>query len=261
MLPGLDGLEITRRLRARNSYTPLLMLTSRATEVDRVLGLEMGADDYLTKPFSVLELRARVKAIFRRMEQMPANVDVADEIVEAGPLRIDSKSRTVRSNGAPVDLTAREFDLLLFFARNAGRVYTREQLLNHVWGYNHSGYEHTVNSHINRLRAKIECDPGDPQMLQTVWGVGYKFNKALAKKCRSVPADVDAGAIGLHRQRGVLRGKAKGKTRSCARHAFGGDIARVQFEDALGNRQTQPGAPSSRAPTLVHLVEAVKYER
>jgi DNA-binding response OmpR family regulator len=170
-------------LRGKTNYTPLLMLTAKSTELERVLGLEMGADDYLTKPFSVLELTARVKAIFRRMEKLHAGaVTSADEIIVAGPLQIDTRSRVVRVNKKPVELTAKEFDLLLFFVQNPGRVYSREQLLNHVWGYSHSGYEHTVNSHINRLRAKIERDPSDPQLMQTVWGVGYKFNELLAKK-------------------------------------------------------------------------------
>lgn len=183
MLPTIDGLEITRRLRSGTSYTPLLMLTAKSSELERVLGLEMGADDYLTKPFSVMELSARVKAIFRRIEKLQAGpVGGVDRIIAAGPLRIDTGSRAVHVDGKPVELTAREFDLLLFFAQNPGRVYSREQLLNHVWGYSHSGYEHTVNSHINRLRAKIEREPGDPQLLQTVWGVGYKFNELPAKK-------------------------------------------------------------------------------
>ena len=183
MLPGLDGLEITRRLRARADYTPLLMLTAKSSELERVLGLEMGADDYLTKPFSVLELSARVKAILRRMEKLPAASAVdADKVIETGPLKVDVNRRSVHVRGKPVELTAKEFDLLLFFAQNPGRVYSREQLLNHVWGYSHSGYEHTVNSHINRLRAKIEADPANPELMLTVWGVGYKFNELLAKK-------------------------------------------------------------------------------
>jgi len=183
MLPGLDGLEITRRLRARADYTPLLMLTAKSSELERVLGLEMGADDYLTKPFSVLELSARVKAILRRMEKLPAGLRAdADHALETGPLKIDLNRRSVHVRGKPVELTAKEFDLLLFFAQNPGRVYTREQLLNQVWGYSHSGYEHTVNSHINRLRAKIEPDPANPSMMLTVWGVGYKFNEQLAAK-------------------------------------------------------------------------------
>jgi len=183
MLPGMDGLEITRRLRARAEYTPLLMLTAKSSELERVLGLEMGADDYLTKPFSILELSARVKAILRRVEKLSApSRDDADRVLETGSLKIDIDRRSVHVRGKPVELTAKEFDLLLFFARNPGRVYTREQLLNQVWGYSHSGYEHTVNSHINRLRAKVEDNPADPELMLTVWGVGYKFNELLAKK-------------------------------------------------------------------------------
>ena len=184
MLPGIDGLEVTRRLRAKTNYTPLLMLTAKSTELDRVLGLEMGADDYLTKPFSVLELTARVKAIFRRMDKLPASSTPAggEKALEAGPLRINTECRTVEVEGKPVELTAKEFDLLLFFVQNPGRVYSREHLLDRVWGYSHSGYEHTVNSHINRLRAKIERDPSEPHFVQTVWGVGYKFNEQLSKR-------------------------------------------------------------------------------
>jgi DNA-binding response OmpR family regulator len=182
MLPGIDGLEITRRLRAQSRYTPLLMLTAKSSELERVLGLEMGADDYLTKPFSVRELTARVKAIFRRVDQAPgAAQDSATDVLDAGPLHIDGQRRTAQVDGRLVELTAKEFDLLRFFARNPGRVYSREQLLDHVWGYSHSGYEHTVNSHINRLRAKIERDPANPELIQTVWGVGYKFNEAIAR--------------------------------------------------------------------------------
>jgi DNA-binding response OmpR family regulator len=182
MLPGLDGLEITRRLRAKSDYTPLLMLTAKSSELERVLGLEMGADDYLTKPFSVLELSARVKAILRRMDKLAASPHAgANEVLEVGPLRIDAKRRSVHVQGKLVELTAKEFDLLLFFVQNPGRVYNREQLLSQVWGYSHSGYEHTVNSHINRLRAKIEPDPSNPKLMLTVWGVGYKFNELLVK--------------------------------------------------------------------------------
>ncbi len=175
MLPGLDGLQICRRIRAgKAAYTPILMLTAKSSELDRVLGLEMGADDYLTKPFSVLELAARVKALFRRIDSLAAPA-AEHGVLEAGALRIDAERREVRVDGRPVELTAREFDLLLQFARNPGRVFTRIQLLDQVWGYSHSGYEHTVNSHINRLRAKIERNPNQPEYIQTVWGVGYKF--------------------------------------------------------------------------------------
>lgn len=178
MLPGIDGLEICRRLRAGQSYTPVLMLTSRSSELDRVLGLELGADDYLTKPFSVLELMARVKAIFRRIDALASAAEMPREI-KAAELVIDPGKRKVTLAGREVELTAREFDLLFHFARNPGRVYTRDQLLDQVWGYHHSGYEHTVNSHINRLRGKIERDAAHPRFIQTVRGVGYKFNEAL----------------------------------------------------------------------------------
>jgi DNA-binding response OmpR family regulator len=180
MLPGMDGLEVCRRLRARTNYTPLLMLTSKSSELDRVLGLEMGADDYLTKPFSILELTARVRAIFRRIENLAAAPPgPAGRRIETGPLLIDLDRRAVKVRGEGVELTAKEFDLLVFFASNPGRVYSRDQLLSQVWGYGHSGYEHTVNSHINRLRAKIERNPNQPEFVQTVWGVGYKFNDAI----------------------------------------------------------------------------------
>ena len=181
MLPGMDGLELCRRLRAGDHYTPVLMLTAKSAEVDRVVGLEMGADDYLTKPFSIRELIARVKAIFRRLEALGPKPDDADaEQVIAGAMVIDPEKRTVAIDGESVELTVREFDLLMQFARNPGRVYSRQQLLDLVWGYGHDGYEHTVNSHINRLRAKIERDPSRPHYVLTVWGVGYKFNDRLA---------------------------------------------------------------------------------
>jgi DNA-binding response OmpR family regulator len=174
MLPGVDGLEICRRVRAKDRYTPILMLTAKSSELDRVLGLEMGADDYLTKPFSVMELSARVKAIFRRVENLSQDRRPAP-VIEAGDLAIDAERRSVTLDGNSVELTAKEFDLLLHFAESPGRVHTRAQLLDKVWGYSHSGYEHTVNSHINRLRAKIEHNPNQPEYIQTVWGVGYKF--------------------------------------------------------------------------------------
>jgi len=179
MLPGMDGLDICRRIRGKGRYTPILMLTAKSTELDRVLGLEMGADDYLTKPFSVLELAARVKAIFRRVDNL-AHPEGKDKVIESGPLRVDVERREVTLEGRPVELTAKEFDLLLHFAENPGRVYSRAQLLDKVWGYSHSGYEHTVNSHINRLRAKIEANPNQPEFIQTVWGVGYKFRERIS---------------------------------------------------------------------------------
>jgi DNA-binding response OmpR family regulator len=182
MLPGIDGLEICKRLRAKSSYTPILMLTSKSSELDRVLGLELGADDYLTKPFSIMELTARVKAIFRRVSAIATGTTNSTARIQIGELMIDVERRSVTLRGADVDLTAKEFDLLLHLAQNPGRVYSREQLLDFVWGYNHSGYEHTVNSHINRLRAKVEADPANPVYVLTVWGVGYKFVDPVTMK-------------------------------------------------------------------------------
>jgi DNA-binding response OmpR family regulator len=178
MLPSVDGLEICRRLRAQNRYTPILMLTARSTDVDRIVGLEIGADDYLTKPFNVRELVARVKALLRRVDALSKNEPEEISRMEFGELTIDVIKRRVTLRGAEVDLTAREFELLLHFARHPGRVYTRAQLLDQVWGYGHEGYEHTVNSHINRLRSKIEHDQSQPGYILTVWGVGYKFRDA-----------------------------------------------------------------------------------
>ena len=176
MLPGIDGLEICRRIRSRPAYTPILMLTSKSTELDRVLGLEIGADDYVTKPFSIRELMARVKAIFRRIDELQSDRrQDKQSLIRAADLVIDPQRRTVNLSDRTIDLTAKEFDLLLHFAQHAGRVFTRSQLLDEVWGYSHDGYEHTVNSHINRLRAKIEANPAQPGYILTVWGVGYKF--------------------------------------------------------------------------------------
>ena len=181
MLPNLDGLAICRQLREGSIHTPILMLTAKSSELDRVLGLELGADDYLTKPFSLIELQARVKAIFRRIElATQGRRSNGDEHIEINGLVIDTDSRKVSVGGKPVELTATEFDLLLHFARNPGRVYSRTQLLDQVWGYGHDGYEHTVNSHINRLRKKIEKDPANADYILTVWGVGYKFAESRA---------------------------------------------------------------------------------
>ena len=178
MLPGIDGLEVCRRLRSQMVNVPILMLTARTSEIDRVLGLELGADDYLTKPFSIMELKARVKAILRRVD-ISANQqqDDSDERIEAGNLLIDIPGRNVFIDAQAVELTAKEFDLLLYFARHPGRVFSRGQLLDQVWGYSHNGYEHTVNSHINRLRKKIEVGPAPTQYIETVWGVGYRFSE------------------------------------------------------------------------------------
>lgn len=179
MLPGLDGLAVCREIRAGTDYVPVLMLTAKSTELDRVLGLEMGADDYLTKPFSVAELAARVKALFRRVDALARQSSAPAETRELtrGGLRIDPARRRVVIHGQPVELTAREFDLLWHFAANPGRVFSRSQLLDAVWGYNHDGYEHTVNTHINRLRGKIERDPAHPEFVETVWGVGYRLRE------------------------------------------------------------------------------------
>lgn len=173
-LPGLDGLEVCRRLRALPRYIPVLMLTARGSDAERVLGLETGADDYLVKPFNVLELVARAKAIVRRMEGL-ARSEAQASVIGFGSLVIDPARRHVSVGGREIELTAKEFDLLLHFARHPGRVFSREQLLDSVWGGAHAGYAHTVNSHINRLRAKLEADPANPHYLRTVWGVGYKF--------------------------------------------------------------------------------------
>ncbi len=180
MLPGTNGLEICRRIRGQDRYTPILMLTSKSSELDRVLGLEMGADDYLTKPFSVIEFAARVKAIFRRVDSLSKSQESAKAVIRSGALQIDTEKRWAKLDGKPVDLTAKEFDLLVHFARHPGRVFTRAQLLDSVWGYSHSGYEHTVNSHINRLRTKVEKNPNRPELIETVWGVGYRFREAGA---------------------------------------------------------------------------------
>jgi DNA-binding response OmpR family regulator len=178
MLPGLDGLEVCKRLRGQGVTVPILMLTAKTAEFDRVLGLELGADDYLTKPFSIMELQARVKAILRRADiSSQSSAGEENECHEIAGLRIDVGARQVSIDGLALELTAREFDLLLHFARHPGRVYSRAQLLDQVWGYSHSGYEHTVNTHINRLRKKIESIPGSPQYIETVWGVGYRFRE------------------------------------------------------------------------------------
>jgi len=175
MLPEVDGLEICRTLRANQIHTPILMLTARDGEADRVVGLEMGADDYLTKPFSVRELQARVKAMLRRMDMMKKQESVPSRLLEFDGLSIDEFKRQVFLEGKAIDLTSTEFDLLVFMARKPGLVFSRSQLLDSVWGYQHGGYEHTVNSHVNRLRNKLEQDPSNPKYVLTIWGVGYKF--------------------------------------------------------------------------------------
>ena len=173
-LPVVNGLEICRKTRQRNQKVPVLLLTSRTTELDRVLGLEEGADDYVAKPFSMFELIARVKALFRRMEVMTDN-QAAEHTIQIKNLEIAEGRRLAQLSGQELDLTAREFNLLIHFAKHPGRVFSRSELLDQVWGYYHAGYEHTVNSHINRLRSKLESDPRNPEYIITCWGVGYKL--------------------------------------------------------------------------------------
>ena len=177
MLPGLSGLEICKQLRKKDDYTPVLMLTAKSEELDKVLGLEVGADDYLTKPFSIREFIARVKARFRRIKAIQKENSNEDDII-IGNLKIEVLKRKVLLDDKRVDLTPKEFDLLHLLAAHPGRTYTREQLLSLLWGYQYNGYEHTVNSHINRLRSKIETDLSNPKYILTSWGVGYRFNES-----------------------------------------------------------------------------------
>ena len=181
MMPGMDGLEVCKALRARGRTTPILMLTAKSTELDRVLGLELGADDYLTKPFSLAELLARVKALLRRADLQRAalgSLQGQPSTIRNGNLEIAPVKRSVRYQDVALDFTALEFDLLLHFAQHPGHVFSRAQLLDAVWGYTHDGYEHTVTTHINRLRAKLEADPMRPQLILTVRGAGYKMREA-----------------------------------------------------------------------------------
>lgn len=176
-LPGMDGLEVCKKLRSEQNNTPILMLTARSEEIDKVLGLESGADDYLTKPFSVRELQARVKAILRRVQilQEETKSEENGDQLSHGDLVIDAEKRKVTIAGKRIELTPKEFDLLHLLASNPGTTYSRSRLLNVVWGYEFDGYEHTVNSHINRLRSKIEEDVNNPKYVLTTWGVGYRF--------------------------------------------------------------------------------------
>jgi len=175
MLPVMDGISVCQKMRENGAYVPIIMLTSKSSEIDRVVGLEVGADDYLTKPFSFPELLARVKARFRTMDALHQSSGTNEEIVLRGKLEISLSKRQVIIDRKEIELTAKEFDLLLYFAKHPGQVFTRTQLLDQVWGYHFEGYEHTVNTHINRLRLKVEKDPTNPAYILTVWGVGYKF--------------------------------------------------------------------------------------
>jgi two-component system, OmpR family, alkaline phosphatase synthesis response regulator PhoP len=179
MLPGLDGFEVCKRIRAEKGQLPILMLTAKSEELDKVLGLELGADDYITKPFSIRELLARVKAVLRRTAAFREGAaGTAGQTLEHGDLRIDLEKRTVTVGGKKIELTAKEYDLLVLFASSPGRAFNRQQLLDSVWGYQFEGYHHTVNSHINRLRSKIEENPAEPRYIKTVWGYGYRFVEA-----------------------------------------------------------------------------------
>jgi len=175
MLPGVDGLEICRRARSMERYTPIIITSARGSEVHRVLGLEIGADDYLAKPFSMLELVARVRALLRRVDAL-AQAQPNLGAVRVADLAVFPLEREVKLKGEPVELTPREFDLLYFFVSHPGKVFSRSELLDRVWGHKHSGYEHTVNTHINRIRAKIEADAANPRRILTVWGRGYKLS-------------------------------------------------------------------------------------
>lgn len=179
MLPDIDGIEICKRIRAEKNFTPILMLTARSEEIDKIIGLETGADDYLTKPFSIREFIARVKAILRRTEMENSDKKIEKEVFEYDSLLIDPIKRKVTLYGKKIELTPKEFDLLYLFMSNPGKIYSRENLLNLVWGYEFSGYEHTVNSHINRLRTKIEADLTIPKYILTTWGVGYQFSDEI----------------------------------------------------------------------------------
>lgn len=175
MLPGIGGLEICREVRRMPHYLPIIIISAKSAETQRILGLELGADDYLSKPFSLHELIARIRALLRRVAALDRSVQDKMGIIACGDLAINPIGREVTLANQPIALTMKEFDLLLFFARNPGKAFTRLELLDQVWGYTHDGYEHTVNSHINRLRAKIERDTTQPNFIQTVWGLGYKF--------------------------------------------------------------------------------------
>ena len=182
MLPFKDGNAIAQKMRALENYTPILMLTAKTEEIDKVLGLESGADDYLTKPFGIREFIACVKAIMRRQEQMShKKTEKRTGHIRFDDLDIDLDKRKVLLGSERIDLTPKEFDLLVLMAENPGRSYSRDELLKAVWSYEFSGYEHTVNSHINRLRSKIDPDTTNPRFILTTWGIGYRFNDEIKK--------------------------------------------------------------------------------
>lgn len=177
-LPSLNGIEVCKKIRAEKN-TPIIMLTAKSEEIDRVLGLEIGADDYITKPFSIRELLARIKAVTRR-SNIPKSEKKDSSVLSFEGITIDIDKRKVLVNNTKIELSPKEFELLVLMANNPGRNYSRTELLNIIWGYNFNGYEHTVNSHINRLRAKIESDMTNPYYILTTWGVGYKFNEEIS---------------------------------------------------------------------------------
>ena len=180
MLPKMDGIEVCQKIRAQNITAPIMMLTAKSEEIDRVLGLEVGADDYLTKPFSVREFIARVKAIFRRTKMITESLtEDHTKVISFDDLVIDIEMHKVTRAGEKIELSPKEFELLVLLASNPGKSYNRARLLNLVWGYDFEGYQHTVNSHINRLRSKLEPDMDNPKYIITTWGVGYKFNEEL----------------------------------------------------------------------------------
>lgn len=179
MLPDINGIEICKRIRAEKNFTPIMMLTARSEEIDKILGLETGADDYLTKPFSIREFTSRVKALMRRSEMNHIEKVTFDETLKCDKLLLDTLKRKVTLDNIKIELTPKEFDLLYLFMSNPGISYSRETLLNQVWGYEFSGYEHTVNSHINRLRTKIESNLTNPKYILTTWGIGYRFTDEI----------------------------------------------------------------------------------
>jgi len=178
-LPLLDGFEVCKRLRMEKNNTPVLMITSKSEEIDKVLGLEIGADDYISKPFGIRELLARIKAVLRRTERLPQQADTEEDVeLRYDDLYINAGMRIVELSGERIELSPKEFDLLVYLASHPGKTYSRMQLLNQIWGYEFEGFEHTVNSHINRLRSKIEQNMSQPEYILTTWGVGYKFREA-----------------------------------------------------------------------------------
>jgi len=174
MLPKLDGLQVCQQIR-EFSDVPIIMLTAKGEDMDKILGLEYGADDYITKPFNILEVKARIKAIMRRTQNKAA-AGQKDKVVEAGDLLMDCDARRVSIKGREINLTAKEFDVLELLVLNPNKVYSRENLLNLVWGYEYPGDVRTVDVHIRRLREKIEENPSDPKYVHTKWGVGYYFS-------------------------------------------------------------------------------------